>query len=158
MSRHERYQSRITVDLDGDHSEDFRLRAIRTWHFLDGVADDVKVHVSTGQQGLHFVAWFREALEFHEQISIRRQAADDARRIDMDIQRWLQVGPEFTDVLFNQKGDRENVKERRFSDVYDALDYVDAYGSDDADRVRRLANDGHKGAPDLARKGPKGWA
>lgn len=158
MSRHEDYETRITVDLDGDHAENFALRATRTWHHLRRVADDVEVHVSTGQEGLHFIGWFEEAIPFHRQIAIRREAGDDARRIDMDGQRWLQVGTEFTDVLFHQKGDRETVKERRFRDVYDALDYIRDHADDPADRVRRLANDGHKGAPSLARKGPKGWA
>lgn len=148
--RHERYASRITVDLDGKHHRQaFALRAIRCWHNLDAIADDVEVHVSTGQEGLHFVAWFRDGLEFHEQIGLRREHGDDKRRIDMDVQRWLQVGPQFTDVLFHSKGGREMVKERRFTSVYDALDYIRAQ-RDDHDRMNRLANHGHRGAPALA--------
>jgi len=150
--RHERFESRVTVDLDGKHHGSFALRASRVWHNLQDIADHLEVHVSTGQQGLHFIAWFEDALAFHEQVAIRRNHGDDLRRIDMDIQRWLQVGPQFTDVLFHQKGDRDQAKERRFMDVYDALDYIRDYSRDDADRVRRLANDGHKGAPDLAAK------
>lgn len=150
----EQYQQRVTVDFDGkdyDTLNAFRFAAIRVWHNLEGIADDVDVHVSTGQHGLHFVAWFEADLPFWKQVQIRREHSDDPRRIDMDCQRWLQLGGRFSDVLFHQKGDRENIKERRFRDVYDALDYI-AGQRDDAGRMNRLANDGHKREPELARR------
>lgn len=150
----EQYQQRVTIDFDGkDHDtwSAFKLAATRTWHNLQAVADDVDVHVSTGQHGLHFVAWFEADLAFYEQVQIRRDNGDDPRRIDMDCQRWLQLGGRFSDVLFHQKGDRETVKERRFRDVYDAIDYI-GNRRDDAGRMNRLANHGHKGDPDLARR------
>jgi hypothetical protein len=150
----ERFMQRVTVDLDGtDYPtfQAFRLRATRIWHNLQDAADRVDVHVSTGQEGLHFVAWFEADVPFHDQIRLRREHGDDPRRIDMDCQRWLQLGGRFSDVLFHSKGDRENVKERRFRDVYDALDYIEAR-RDDGDRMNRLANAGHKGDPELARR------
>lgn len=150
----DQYQQRVTVDLDGkDYPtfEAFALRATRIWHNLQDVADRVEVHVSTGQKGLHFVAWFEADVPFSEQIRLRREHGDDPRRIDMDCQRWLQLGGRFSDVLFHQKGDREEIKERRFRDVYDALDYIEGR-HDDHNRMRRLAIEGHKGAPDLARR------
>lgn len=148
------YRQRVTVDFDGKHAGsllEFRMQATRIWHNLERIADRIDVHVSTGQQGLHFVAWFEDSMPFHEQVGIRREHGDDKRRIDMDAQRWQQLGGRFTDVLFHQKGDRDTTKERRFRDVYDALDYIEAQ-RDDYRRMNRLANEGHKGDPDLARR------
>lgn len=142
-----RYASRVTVDLDGDKHHDLRLVATRVWYNLRDTADAVDVHVSSSGQGLHFVAYFEESVPFHEQVAIRRSHHDDPRRTDMDVQRRLQGL--WTDVLFSQKGDKS--KERRFRDVWDALDYIDQQ-QDDHDRVKALANDGHRGAPDLARR------
>lgn len=150
----ERFQQRVTIDLDGKHHgsfEAFRLRATRIWHNLDDVADRVDVHVSTGQKGLHFVGWFVDDVPFHEQVAIRRGHGDDPRRIDMDCQRWLELGGRFSDVLFQQKGDRAETKERRFRDVYDALDYI-AARRDDYQRVKSVQLDGHRGDPELARR------
>lgn len=144
-------ESRITVDLDAkDYSASaFRFRAVRTWHNLQREAVEVDVHVSSSGLGLHFVAWFEDALAFHEQIALRRQAGDDPRRVDMDTERWL--NGLYTDVLFEEKDDRPHDKERRFRDVYDALDWIDNQRKD-ARRIKRLATDGHKGAPDLSRR------
>lgn len=148
----EQYNQRVTIDFDGkDYPtfEAFRFGAVQTWHNLQDCADRVDVHVSSGQKGLHFVAWFEDSIPFFKQIALRREHGDDPRRIDMDCQRWLQLGGRFSDVLFQQKGGRSTTKERRFRDVYDALDYIAAQRSD-YDRMKRLANDGHHGAPDLA--------
>ena len=148
------FEQRVTIDFDGEKQTGqvgFRTEATRIWHNLNRAAEWVEVHVSTGQEGLHFVAWFEDALDFEGQLRIRRQNGDDPRRTDMDRQRYEQLDGRFTDVLFHQKGDRENPKERRFSDVYDALDYIMAR-RDDADRMNRLANHGHKAEPSLARR------
>ena len=125
--RVEQFRQRVTIDMDGDHyptRHAFRLDAVRCWHNLEDAADDLEVHVSSGQGGLHFVAWFEDDLPFYQQLQIRRANGDDPRRVDMDKQRWLQLGGRFSDVLFQQKGDRETTKERGFSDVYGALDYI----------------------------------
>lgn len=147
----ERGQARISVDLDAkDYSaEGFRMKAVQTWHNLQRDADDVDVHVSSSGLGLHFVAWFDRRLAFHEEVAMRRAAGDDPRRVDMDVQRWFQGL--YTGVLFEEKSNRPHDKERRFHDVYAALDFVDEQ-RDDHSRVKRLAIDGHKGAPDLARR------
>jgi hypothetical protein len=68
----------------------------------------------------------------------------------MDCQRWLELGGRFSDVLFHSKGDRDETK-TRFRDVYDALDYIAAL-RDDLDRLKRLAVEGHRAAPELARR------
>lgn len=148
---HERFESRITVDLDAkDYSHSgFRLRATRCWHNLQQIADYVDAHVSSSGKGLHLVAWFEQDLAFHEQVHLRRGAGDDVRRVDMDIQRW-QEGL-YTDVLFADKDQRPQSKERRFEDVYDALDYIDNQ-RDDYNRVHALAQRGHKADPELARR------
>lgn len=144
----DRYQARVTIDFDGKGAA-WRFRAVKAWHNLREIADDVEVHVSSGQHGLHFVAWFVDDIPMHEEVAIRRAHGDDPRRIDMDIQRF-QHGI-FTGVLFEQKGHKAGKKERGFRDVYDALDYIEDR-RDDYDRMRRLAVDGHKGDPDLARR------
>jgi hypothetical protein len=142
-------EGRITIDLDAkDYSaSQFRLKATQIWHNLKDDASDVEVHVSSSGLGLHFVAWFDESLQFYEEVVLRRQHCDDPRRIDMDVQRWLQGL--YTGVLFEEKSNRAHEKERRFRDIYDALDWIDNQ-RDDASRIQRLAQDGHKGAPDLA--------
>lgn len=147
----EQFGARVTVDVDAKHHSraEFRMRAVRTWHNLKREAEHVEVHVSSSGQGLHFVAWYDQRLQFHEEIAIRRGAGDDPRRVWMDCQRWLQGL--YTGVLFEEKDQRPQSKERGFRDVYDALDYIDAQRPD-YDRMRRLANDGHRGAPDLARR------
>lgn len=146
------YADRFTIDLD-DKGRGLELQAVKTWHYLGEVADAVDVHVSSSGKGLHFIAYLLEPMPFHKKIEHRRAAGDDPRRVDMEIQRW-HAGLEI-DVLFQQKdvidqNGEVKRKDRRFTDVYDALDHI-RNQRDDADRVRRLANDGHKGAPDLAR-------
>lgn len=145
-------ETRVTVDLDGkSYSVDgFRQQAIKAYHNLDRHAAHVDVHVSSGQQGIHLVAWFEDEHPFAEQIEMRRAAGDDPRRVDMDCQRWL--NGLYTDVLFETKDGRPMEKERRFSDVFDALDYIDGQRLDDHTRMKRVANAGHKGDPELARR------
>lgn len=151
MSDLERFECRVTIDLDAKDyaAEAFRLRAVRIWHNLDDLADHVDVHVSSSGLGLHFVGWFEERLPFHEKIQIRAANGDDPRRVWMDCQRWL--NGLYTDVLFTEKSSRPFSKERRYRDVYDAIDAIDGRRND-ANRMERLVEDGHKGAPDLARK------
>jgi hypothetical protein len=147
------YEQRVTIDLDGkDYPsfEAFRFAAVETWHNLQHASDRVDVAVSSGQHGLHLVAWFHDDVPFHEQIEIRREHGDDPRRIDMDCQRWLELGGRFSDVLFHSKGDRDETK-TGFRDVYDALDYIASQRSD-LDRLKRLAVEGHGAAPELARR------
>lgn len=145
------YADRLTVDLD-DHG-DLEARAVRSWHYLQRVADAVDVHVSSSGGGLHFVAYLTEPMPFHRKIEHRRTAGDDPRRVDMEIQRW-HAGLD-VDVIFSQKdsldGEDVQTKERRFRDVWDALDYIGGQ-DDDYDRMRQLANDGHKGDPEFARR------
>lgn len=141
----------ITIDLDAKEygSNQFRLKAVAIWHNLKDIATDVDVHVSSSGLGLHFRAWTDRRLEFYEEVAMRREYGDDPRRIDMDIQRWF--NGLYTGVLFEDKDNRDHEKERRFRDVYDALDWIDNQ-RDDYNRVKRLAKDGHKGAPDLVRR------
>lgn len=146
------YADRFTVDLD-DHG-DLESRAVRAWYYLLDVADGVDVHVSSSGQGLHYVAYLETPMPFHKKVEHRRTAGDDPRRVDMEIQRW-HAGLE-VDVIFQQKdgkpGEGAKVKDRRFADVWDALDAIQANKRDSYERVKALAVDGHKGAPDLARR------
>lgn len=142
-------QGRITVDLDAKEysATQFRFKATQIWHNLEGITVDLEVHVSSSGKGLHFVGWFDEKLPFHEEVALRRQHGDDPRRVDMDVKRWL--NGLYTGVLFEEKSNRAHGKERRFKDVYDALDHIDAQ-RDDHSRMNALANGGHKRAPSLA--------
>ena len=145
MSLHERYRSRVTIDNDGPkHGRD--MEAVQAWHNLRDMADRVDVHVSSSGKGLHFVAWFEADLSFAEKVQIRREHGDDPRRVDMDCKRWL-AGMQ-TDVLFGQKDGGQQVKERRFRDVYDALDFIKEQRRDDGRRMKRFVEHGHKVAPD----------
>jgi len=147
------FQQRVTIDLDGkDYPsfEAFRYAAVETWHNLHHSSDRVDVAVSSGQHGLHLVAWFHDDVAFYKQVKLRRAHGDDPRRIDMDCQRWLELGGRFSDVLFASKDDRDETK-TRYRDVYDALDYI-AARRDDLDRLKRLAVEGHRAAPELARR------
>lgn len=145
------YSSRLTVDLDakdyGFHA--FRLKAVSIWCNLDRVADRREVHVSSSGRGLHFVGWFVDEIDQDTQVKLRQALGDDPRRTDMDVQRYK--NGLYTDVLFTEKCDREFSKERRFRDVYDALDHIAAQRSD-AERMRRLIDYGHRGAPELAQR------
>jgi hypothetical protein len=146
------YADRLTVDLD-DHGN-LEAEAVRAWYYLQRVADAVDIHVSSSGEGLHFVAYLTAPMPFHKKVEHRRAAGDDPRRVDMEIQRW-QAGLQ-VDVIFCQKdgglGEGVKVKDRRFADVWDALDAIRENTRDDYERVKRLANHGHKGAPDLARR------
>jgi DNA primase len=149
----EHYDSRITVDLD-DKGHDFELAAIKAYQYLLDVADAVDIHVSSSGEGLHLIAYFERPVPFHQQIAHRRAAGDDTRRIAMEIQRW-HAGLD-VDVLFQQKDvtdeyDSLQVKERHFRSLDDALEHIRKQRTDDYDRVRQLANHGHKGAPNLSR-------
>ncbi|AFD02311.1 putative protein 30 [Haloarcula hispanica icosahedral virus 2] len=146
------YESRITVDLDGDkytHGQ-FDLKATQIWHNLQDSADHVDVHVSSSGLGMHFVAWFEQDLQFAEEVALRRASGDDPRRIWMDCQRWL--NGLYTDVLFESKDTRRFDKERGFATVYEALAFINEYRSDDHERVKSVAQDGHRGDPELARR------
>lgn len=143
------YADRITVDLDD--KGDLETTAVKSWYYLQRVADAVDCHVSSSGRGLHLIGYLKQPMAFAEKIKHRRAAGDDPRRVDMEIQRWhagLTV-----DVVFSDKDGVDGVesKDKRFRDVWDALDYVTAQ-RDDSDRMRRLANHGHKGEPDLARR------
>jgi len=146
------FASRITIDLDADKydRDGFDLRATRTWHNLQNDADYVDVHVSSSGLGLHFVAWYEQPLRFHEEVAARRTHGDDPRRTWMDCQRWL--NGLYTDVLFEEKDSRPMEKERRFSTVYDALDYIREHRRNDTKRMKALAEHGHRAAPELARR------
>jgi len=134
------FASRITIDLDGDKydRDGFDLRATRTWHNLQNDADYVDVHVSSSGLGLHFVAWYEQPLQFHEEVAARRSHGDDPRRTWMDCQRWL--NGLYTDVLFESKDSRPMEKERR------------ERRRNDHKRMKALAEHGHRAAPGLARR------
>lgn len=143
------YNDRITIDLDA--GDDLEIRAVRCWYNLLSVADGIDVHVSSSGEGLHFVGYFEDTLEKDDKLDLRRALGDDARRVDMEAQRHAAGLP--TNVTFDQKGSEggTQVKERRFTDIYDALTFI-RENSDDYDRVKSLANKGHKGCSGYAPK------
>lgn len=143
---------RVTLDLDPKPG--FRLRAIRAWHYLKREAEHVEVHVSSSGEGLHLIGWFEGPLSEVEKIHIREHLGDDPNRLKMDIQRLKRGHP--IQTLWDEKTGRDGErrrKDRDFQDVYAALDHIAATTSDPAEKVKRLAQHGHKGAPSLARFG-----
>jgi hypothetical protein len=144
----DRYHGRVTVDLDG-YTGRFRFKAIRAYHQLQRDADAVDVHISSSGEGLHLVGWFKDQLTFSERIDYRRQLGDDPKRVQIDIERAR--NGVYTGVLWSRKSSNPGgVKDRDFADIYDALDHMDATNRSDADRMRSLANGGHKAEPSLA--------
>lgn len=107
------YASRVTIDIDG-YVDSFEMVAVRAYHNLDRIADEVEVRVSQSGEGIHLVGWFAERLDDDQKFTIRRNLGDDANRIKLDEMRGA-VG-HTTNVLWDDDGD--------FSDIYDALDHI----------------------------------
>lgn len=151
------YRGRVSLDLDG-YRDGFETAAIRAYYNLRREADDVDVAVSSGGEGLHIVGWFERPIPPHEETRLRRQCCDDGARVEMDIERRRHGL--VTGVLWHSKdqpGGPEHrgtrgVKQRDVGDVHDALDRIEATTRSDYERVKALANEGHKGAPELARR------
>lgn len=153
----EDYAGRVTVDIDA-YVDDFDLTATRAYHNLKHLADAIEVHISSSGQGVHIVGWFEEDLSTHERLQLRRGLCDDPNRIRIDVERAL--NGVYTGVLWTEKNreagpeeapeDRPG-KDRDFSDIHDALRHINMTERDDHERMKRLAEYGHKRAPDLAR-------
>lgn len=152
----EEYAGRVTVDVDG-YVGGFELTALRAYYNLARIAEHVEVHVSSSGEGVHLVGWLAEDCDFPTRIKLRRQLCDDANRVKFDMERFL--NGVYTDVLWTEK-DRQHGpestpeerpgKDRSFSDIHAALDHIRMNTTTDAERMNRLANEGHRGAPDLA--------
>jgi len=143
----------VRVTLDLDPKPGFRLRAVRAWHHFQREAEHVDLWVSSSDTGLHFVAWYEGPLSPVEKIKIRESLGDDPNRIKMDVQRLKRGHPIGTlwDVKTGRDGEVRR-SDRDFSDVYAALDYIEEKNTTDQEQMKALANSGHKGAPDLARR------
>jgi hypothetical protein len=147
---------RVTVDIDG-YVDDFEQTATRAYYNLDHVADETEVHVSSGGEGIHIVGWFKRSVSVPERIHMRRSLGDDQKRIAIDIERAM--NGVYTGVLWSDKthnsGPEESPeyrpgKDRDFRDIHDALAHIRVTTTDDAERMARLAEHGHKRAPALA--------
>lgn len=151
------FTSRVTVDIDGD-IRGFEMVAIRTYHNLSREVETVDIHVSSSGTGLHLIGYTDRDLSKEERITLRRALNDDRARIAFDIGRAVQGLP--IGVLWDEKtqafgkgmAPRVGTKDRDFSNIHDALDHITRTNRDPYERVQSLAEKGHKGAPELARK------
>lgn len=146
---------RVTVDIDG-YVRGFELLAIRSYYNLKREADEIEVRISSGGSGIHLVGYFNEELPFSRRIQYRRMLGDDQNRIKIDIERFKHGV--YTGVLWSEKdvahpdGSTERgTAQRDFGDIHDALDHIRMTRTDPQTRMKRLANEGHRAAPDLAR-------
>lgn len=137
--------SRVTVDIDPKGN--WQLRAVRAYHNLAYVADEVEVSVSSSWSGIHLVGWFDELLADDEIERMRRSLADDGNRVWMDEVRGEVDHP--TQVLWTAKGRRDNDAQEGFQSVYDALEFIE-HQQPDYERVHDLANEGRKSITDLS--------
>lgn len=150
------YCGRVTVDVDG-YVGGFELTAIRAYYNLARIAEHVEVHISSSGEGVHLVGWLSERCDFPSRLKLRRQLCDDTNRIQFDLERFM--NGVYTDVLWTEKDrqpgpesapeDRPG-KDRCFGDIHRALDHIRMRTTTDADRMKRLANHGHRGEPSLA--------
>jgi hypothetical protein len=157
MSLMDDYQSRVTLDIDGG-SDGWQLNALRAESGLYRAgADRVDVSISSSGNGLHLVGWFVESIDWSTKIRIRRTLGDDPKRVEIDQERRRHGI--YTDVLWKTKRshrgpsetpDNRPGKDRSFETVSDALAHIRMRSWDPAERVKSLAEDGHRAAPEMA--------
>lgn len=137
------YAGRVSVDID-DYAPSWRLRAVRVWHELDRLADDVDCHISSSGSGIHVVGYFEDrALDEDDRLELRRYLGDDGNRIQMDAERG-EAG-HTTGVMWDQKSRNGNqTKDRDFANIYDALRHIDETQTTDYERMKTLVNDGRR--------------
>jgi hypothetical protein len=114
-------ESRVTVDIDGYHS-DWKLRAVRAWNALRRHADEVGVRVSSSGEGVHIIGWFDNRLSQDQKMRLRRHLSDDSNRIWMDRQR--QRYGHVQQVLWSSKSESGSA-DGDFETVWDALDHIE---------------------------------
>jgi len=152
----ESYRGRVTVDIDG-YVGNFELVAVRAYYNLARLADEVEVHISSSGEGIHLIGWFSEECDFPTRLKLRRTLGDDQNRLQFDLERFM--AGVYTGVLWSQKDRRDSPenapenrpgKDRDFADIHDALRHINMSTTTDHDGLKRLADRGHKGAPELA--------
>lgn len=132
------YMSRVTLDIDGKHSN-FETLAVRAYYSLRHIADDIDVNVSSSGHGLHIIGWFEEAIDEGTKDTLRRTYGDDVERIELDYTR-RSVGHR-DQVLWTDKGG-SGTADDDVEDVHRALDRVRAYIHSDYDAMRLMVNEG----------------
>lgn len=105
--------SRVTVDLDG-YIPQFHLTAIRSYHTLKHIADEVEVRVSSSGTGIHLIGWFDEYVDDERKEKLRRHLSDDANRVRLDSER-AEYG-HTTNVLWEPDSE--------WDDIYGALEHI----------------------------------
>ena len=145
------YRTRVTIDIDHYVSTP-RLRLLRAYHnLLHAGATEVKVAVSSSRRGYHVEGLFAEELSDDEQVSIRRNLADDSNRIYMDVERSA-IG-HTSNVMWFTKSTNDHVRQQ-FDTPEDAINYVSETRKGDPQRVRAIANHGHKAMNDSSMPRP----
>jgi hypothetical protein len=154
------YAGRVTVDIDG-YTPGFETVATRAYYNLADAAAEVEVHISSSGEGIHLVGWFEDDLGLADRLKLRRYLSDDPNRIRIDIERarngvytgvlWSEKNANTGPTRDDSKATETGRKDRSFADIHAALRHMEMTNTDPADRVQRLAEHGHKGAPELAR-------
>lgn len=137
------YQSRVTVDVDS-YLPDWRFVAVRAYHNLKRVADEVEVRISSSGKGLHIIGWFEDGLSDDGKDRLRRHLGDDSNRSRLDWGDSPEEAPRVTtDVCWTTKyvdSDPQHA-DMDFEDVWDALDHVRVTEPPD-ERLRRAVQAG----------------
>jgi len=113
-----RYESRVTIDVDG-HGR-WEIRALRAYYDLLRWCDRVDVRISSSGDGLHLIGWTTDSLTLDERLDIRRYLSDDRHRVRMDEKRG-EVG-HTTGVCWTEK--RGRAADTDFDDIEAALSHI----------------------------------
>lgn len=145
------YRTRVTVDID-HYVPTPRIRLLRAYYnMLNAGATEVKVAVSSSRRGYHVEGLFAEKFDEEQQEKMRRNLSDDANRIYMDRERSYHGHTD--NVMWHSKSTNEYVRQR-FETPEDAIDYVSETRKGDPQRVKAIANYGHKAITDSSMPRP----
>lgn len=139
------FRTRLTIDID-HYVRSPRVKLLRAYHgLLRAGADEVVVAVSSGGEGYHLEARFRDEMDDEAAERIRRHFGDDAKRTMMDVER-AEYG-HTSNVFWTEKGDNEGTRQV-FESPEDAIRYVEATRKRDYERARALQLYGRKSVQD----------
>jgi len=129
------------ITMDFDKGSELRQRAVRAYQYFERNADAVEIRISSSGEGLHIIGKYDALLDDETMVRIRNQLEDDTHRIQMDEQRIEHDLP--AQVLWDDKHGRDGTADRDFTDLWSALEMIDA-GVDDHDAIHGWAQHGHK--------------
>lgn len=123
-------RSRVTIDIDG-YIPNFRMKALAAYYGMRREADEVEVRVSSSRTGIHIVGWFDEYISDERKDALRRELADDDKRLLLDHIRGKEGHT--TNVLWEP--------DSVWDDIESALAYIEGHW----DPVRSFERDVKRG-------------